>query len=153
MGTLVAVQEEAVRPEELLDRLNLAIADLHINAQRLRETRDRLQESRARWQMSRSLREASHDNAYGRLLARFESQSVIEQAKGILIAEGGCSSDEAFEILRRASQRQNIRVRDLAAQIVKRASARRAAEHPQRPCENGQQGGLNPVRPRAHSRP
>jgi len=44
--------------------------------------------------------------------------AVIEQAKGIIMAQNGCRPDEAFDLLRRASQRSNIKVRELAAQIV-----------------------------------
>jgi len=43
---------------------------------------------------------------------------VIEQAKGIIMAQNGCRPEEAFDLLRRASQRSNIKVRELAAQIV-----------------------------------
>ncbi len=43
---------------------------------------------------------------------------VIEQAKGILMAQHLCGPDEAFDLLRRASQRANVRVSVLAAQMV-----------------------------------
>jgi GAF domain-containing protein len=43
---------------------------------------------------------------------------VIEQAKGILMAQHGCGPDEAFDLLRRASQRFNVPVRVLAARLV-----------------------------------
>lgn len=49
-----------------------------------------------------------------------ESRDVIGQAKGILMARQGISADEAFEILRHASQRTNIKLRDLAEQIASR---------------------------------
>ena len=49
------------------------------------------------------------------------SRAVIEQAKGILIAAQRCSPDEAFDILRRASQRDNRKLREMAAEIVERA--------------------------------
>jgi len=56
---------------------------------------------------------------------------VIEQAKGIVMAKYGWSDDQAFDALRRASQRENIKVRDLAdsivAQAARSASARRKA--------------------------
>jgi hypothetical protein len=39
---------------------------------------------------------------------------VIEQAKGMLIAEHGCSPDEAFHMISHASQRENRKVRDIA---------------------------------------
>ncbi len=53
-----------------------------------------------------------------RLLARLESMPVIEQAKGIIMAQSHCGNAQAFDLLRRASQRSNVPVRELAAQIV-----------------------------------
>ena len=50
---------------------------------------------------------------------------VIEQAKEIIMVHCGWPEDQAFDALRRASQRENIKVRDLAAQIV--AQTARAA--------------------------
>ena len=46
------------------------------------------------------------------------SMPVIEQAKGILMAQHGGGPEEAFDLLRRASQRFNIPVRVLAARLV-----------------------------------
>ena len=43
---------------------------------------------------------------------------MIEQAKGVLMAQHRCGPDEAFDLLRRASQRANVKVSVLAAQIV-----------------------------------
>jgi hypothetical protein len=43
---------------------------------------------------------------------------VIEQAKSILMAQQRCGPDEAFDLLRRASQRFNVPVRVLAARLV-----------------------------------
>jgi hypothetical protein len=61
-------------------------------------------------------------SAYARLEARLASLPVIEQAKGIIMARHGCSEDQAFDALRRASQRENIKLRDLAASIVARTA-------------------------------
>jgi GAF domain-containing protein len=55
------------------------------------------------------------------LAAAMKSRAVIEQAKGILMAAQRCGSDEAFQILVRASQRENRKLRDIAAEIVARA--------------------------------
>jgi len=55
---------------------------------------------------------------HARLLARLESMPVIEQAKGIIMAQSRCGDAQAFDLLRRASQRSNVPVRELAAQIV-----------------------------------
>ena len=49
-----------------------------------------------------------------------ESRAVIEQAKGILMGAQRCDSDTAFGILVRASQDQNRKLRDIAAEIVSR---------------------------------
>ncbi|MGR6966766.1 ANTAR domain-containing protein [Geodermatophilus sp. URMC 61] len=50
--------------------------------------------------------------------AAMESRAVIEQAKGVLMAQRAVDADEAFEILREASQRYNRKLRDIARGIV-----------------------------------
>lgn len=47
-----------------------------------------------------------------------ESRAVIEQAKGVLMAQRGVDAEQAFDILRDASQRYNRKLRDIAAGIV-----------------------------------
>lgn len=54
----------------------------------------------------------------GNLQVALESRAVIEQAKGALHAELGVSTDEAFQLLSRASQNTNQKTRDIAAKIV-----------------------------------
>ncbi len=46
------------------------------------------------------------------------TRDVIGQAKGILMARQGCSADEAFDVLRRASQRANRTLADMAEELV-----------------------------------
>ena len=46
------------------------------------------------------------------------SRDLIGQAKGILMAREGITADQAFETLRRASQRLNVKLRDVAGEIV-----------------------------------
>jgi GAF domain-containing protein len=53
-----------------------------------------------------------------RLSEAMKSSAVIEQAKGILIAAQGCDDQAAFDLLVRASQRENVKLRDIAARIV-----------------------------------
>jgi GAF domain-containing protein len=50
------------------------------------------------------------------------SRASIDQAKGILIARHGCSSEEAFKILIRRSQAQNVKLRLLAQDLVEDAA-------------------------------
>ncbi|WP_142028236.1 GAF and ANTAR domain-containing protein [Blastococcus colisei] len=47
-----------------------------------------------------------------------ESRAVIEQAKGVLMAQRRVDAAEAFEILREASQRYNRKLREIAQGIV-----------------------------------
>jgi GAF domain-containing protein len=47
-----------------------------------------------------------------------ESRAVIEQAKGVLMAQRHVDAEQAFEILREASQRYNRKLREIAAGIV-----------------------------------
>jgi GAF domain-containing protein len=49
------------------------------------------------------------------------SRAVIDQAKGILMAQHGMGADEAFDTLRTDSQRENRKLRDLAQELVDRA--------------------------------
>lgn len=48
-------------------------------------------------------------------------RAVIEQAKGMLMAARGCDADEAFQLLARASQSENRKLRDIAAKLVENA--------------------------------
>jgi GAF domain-containing protein len=54
-----------------------------------------------------------------------QSRAVIEQAKGILMAQRRCDAAEAFNILAAASQRSNRKLRDIAAAIVDGVAERR----------------------------
>jgi GAF domain-containing protein len=46
------------------------------------------------------------------------TRGVIDQAKGVLMAGEGCTADEAFEMLKRLSQRTHRKVHDLSREIV-----------------------------------
>ena len=61
-------------------------------------------------QMSDDLREA------------LTSRAVIDQATGIIMAQQRCGAGQAFDILRRGSQNRNVKVRELAAEIVRQVS-------------------------------
>ena len=58
----------------------------------------------------------------GRALTR-GGRAVIEQAKGMMMAlSPGLTPDEAFDLLRKASQRENVNLRLIAQRIVERRS-------------------------------
>ena len=52
------------------------------------------------------------------LRAGLISREIIGQAQGILMEHEQITSDQAFDILRRASQRLNIKLRDVAQNLV-----------------------------------
>lgn len=56
-----------------------------------------------------------------------DSRDTIGMAKGILMARQNCTPEGAFEMLKKASQRSNRKVADIAAEIVQSNDRRRAA--------------------------
>lgn len=50
------------------------------------------------------------------------SRSVIDQALGIIMGQNRCTATDAFDILRAASNHRNIKLRDIANEIVTRVS-------------------------------
>ena len=92
-------------------------------ARRFEEAKARVRATLDQVRNGRSGREILHDSAFARLRATLDSMPVIEQAKGILMAQHRCGPDEAFDLLRRASQRANVKVSVLAARIVEQVAS------------------------------
>lgn len=61
---------------------------------------------------------ASYAELTGQLRTSLASRAVIDQAVGVLMAQERCSQEKAFAILRGASQNRNVKLRQLAAEIV-----------------------------------
>lgn len=61
---------------------------------------------------------AHSEHANTTLRRALETRTVIGQAQGVLMARQSIDADEAFDILRRASQRTNRKLREVAAEIV-----------------------------------
>ncbi|WP_432559983.1 ANTAR domain-containing protein [Granulicoccus sp. GXG6511] len=55
-----------------------------------------------------------------RMIEALSTRDVIGQAKGILMERHGIGEDEAFAILRRASNDLNVKLRDVAARVADR---------------------------------
>jgi len=53
------------------------------------------------------------------LHATMEHRSVIEQAKGVVMSKMQCSPEAALAVLVAASQRENVKLRDLAGWIAR----------------------------------
>jgi len=127
------IQKARSRRESLHQALEAARAENRVQSQRLAEARAQLQ-AIAEWiETGRAQREVLRESAVTRLRARLESLPVIEQAKGILMVQHRCGPEEAFDLLRRASQRANVKVHVLAAQIVANVAST-PAEAPPRPA-------------------
>ncbi len=62
----------------------------------------------------RATGEAKADN----LIDALSTRALIGQAQGILIERERITADQAFEVLRRASQHMNIKLREVAATLV-----------------------------------
>jgi GAF domain-containing protein len=65
-----------------------------------------------------AMRLAKHTEDAANLRIALTSRSTIDNAVGILMGQQQCTAEEAFDLLRRASQHRNVKLRELAAQIV-----------------------------------
>lgn len=54
-----------------------------------------------------------------------DSRAVIDQARGVLMAQRGLTAEQAFEELARQSQNTNTKLRDVAARVVRGTHPRR----------------------------
>jgi ANTAR domain len=123
-----AARTEALR--ELVDRADRARAQAIANCQSLQRAMSRTRAyvpgfdvaHRGSGRGEAEARIAELEETVDGLMKRLESQAPIEQAKGIIIAQTHCTADQAFEILRRASQRSNTKLRLLALDLVARTS-------------------------------
>jgi hypothetical protein len=59
-----------------------------------------------------------HEERTRHLQTALTSRSAIDQAVGILMSRHRISSTAAFDLLRRASQRTNTKLRDIAARLI-----------------------------------
>jgi hypothetical protein len=99
-------------------RLEAARLEFDAQAQRFEQAKSRLQATTATFRTRDRRRGMLYYSAFARLQARLDTMPVIEQAKGVLMAQHQCGPGEAFEILRLASQRANVKVHVLAGQII-----------------------------------
>lgn len=65
-----------------------------------------------------ALRLADSEARADSLAAGLDSRTVIGTAIGLLMAQERCTSGQAFDLLKIASQRRNVKLRDVAAGIV-----------------------------------
>jgi hypothetical protein len=121
------------------DRLDDVRREFDAQALRFEQAKARFQATVERSAKGRSQREILHDSAFARLQAKLETMPVIEQAKGIVMAQNRCGPEEAFDLLRRASQSANVKISVLAAHIVEQIASPESAgnAHPARTASRG----------------
>ncbi|WP_138445198.1 GAF and ANTAR domain-containing protein [Sinomonas susongensis] len=67
-----------------------------------------------------AVRLTSESDRAADLATALESRTSINLAAGIIMAQSRCTSDEAIEILKRASNQRNVKLRDVASSILAR---------------------------------
>jgi GAF domain-containing protein len=77
-----------------------------------------------------ALRIARGDERADQLLGGLDTRTTIGQAVGLLMAQERCTAEQAFTLLKLASQRRNVKLRDVAASLV----AAFEADLPERPA-------------------
>ena len=62
--------------------------------------------------------ERAHLEAVHHLRHAIETRDLIGQAKGLLMARSGCTADDAFDLLRAQSQHENLKLVEIAQELV-----------------------------------
>jgi GAF domain-containing protein len=77
-----------------------------------------------------AVRLASYTALVDQLRASLATRAVIDQALGVIMAQNRCNQAEAFAVLRGASQQRNVKLRQLAEEIVASVSGQRPQPPP-----------------------
>jgi AmiR/NasT family two-component response regulator len=97
----MAVEHEGAEPNLTLDDLEAVLRGFAaVHAEAIQELREEIEN----------------------LKTALISRASIEQAKGLLVAQSHVTPDQAFELLVRASQRENVKLRDIAARMMANAA-------------------------------
>jgi AmiR/NasT family two-component response regulator len=119
------VDSDPAKIASIASQTAVVVKEFEENARRFHEVSSRLQENLEQLQQGRPHRQALRESVLARMQARLTTMPVIEQAKGVLMAQYSCGPDEAFDLLRRASQSANVKVSVLAVRIVEQTAAGR----------------------------
>jgi GAF domain-containing protein len=76
-----------------------------------------------------AVRIETETNRSSDLAAALESRTAINLAAGVIMAQSGCSQQEAVDILRRTAISRNIKLREVASQILARFGEADPATH------------------------
>jgi hypothetical protein len=76
-----------------------------------------------------ALRLAHHQNTAADAIKAMESRTTIDLAVGMIMGQNNCSQVKAMEILKSASSSRNIKLRDIAAAVVRRTNPQGITTH------------------------
>jgi GAF domain-containing protein len=111
LSTPLAVRDES------MGALNLYSKERHSFTEQM-EPVARLFASQASVATSNAQVYASALSLSEQLKDAIKTREVIGEAKGVLMAREGVSEDEAFEMLKRISQNQNLKLREIAQKVI-----------------------------------
>ncbi len=77
-----------------------------------------------------ALRLAERTEMSEHLQTALASRAVIDQALGIVMGQNRCTVDEAFDLLRSISQNRNVKLHNIAAEMITAVSGQPAATEP-----------------------
>jgi GAF domain-containing protein len=97
--------------------MNLYVFDHHMFADAERAVIGEFSDEASR-AVSLALRHELLTEKNDHLHTAMATRRLIDQAIGLVMAQNRCSADEAFDILRRASQNRNVKINRLAAQMI-----------------------------------
>lgn len=74
----------------------------------------------ASWALRMGVRLADETDLAEHRAHAMQNRTVIDVAIGVIMAQSRCSADEAFDVLRRASNNRNVKLHTVAAELVQR---------------------------------
>jgi GAF domain-containing protein len=117
LGIRSSLSYPLLHADQTLGALNLYARDPQVPAPELQAQAAQIADNTG-GALALALRLSSQAGLIDNLQQALVSRSSIDQAIGILMAQQRCDSRTAFGLLRTASQGRNMKLRDIAAQIV-----------------------------------
>jgi GAF domain-containing protein len=77
-----------------------------------------------------AVRMAERSEMSAHLQNALASRAVIDQALGVIMGQNRCTADEAFEVMRTISQNRNVKLRDIAADMITAVSGHPPTDSP-----------------------
>jgi GAF domain-containing protein len=105
--------------------MNLYVFDHHVFADTERAVIGQFCDEASR-AVSLALRHELLTEKNDHLHTAMATRRLIDQAIGLVMAQNRCSADEAFDVLRRASQNRNVKINKLAAEMIHNVTGRKA---------------------------